>query len=122
MFLMNSDFLNQNSDLHVNSDFFINNSECNYCKTKQVKPYLYQPNAPKNFTYFHFNIRSLQKNFKSLKQLLINLNMQPDVIGLTETKIKINALNYISNQLLRYYFLHTDSATNFGYVDKINKR
>ena len=101
----------------MNSDLFLsNNSECNYCETKQAKPNLYPSNRPKNFTYFHFNIRSLQKNFESLEQLLINLNIQPDVIGLMETKIKINASNYISNQLPGYHFLHTDSATNSGGV------
>ena len=54
----------------------------------------------------------MQKNLESLEQLLIH----PDVIGLTETKIKINALNYISNQLPGHHFLHTDSATNSGNV------
>ena len=72
----------------MNSDIFSsNNSECNYCETKQTKPYLYPTNGPKNFTYFHFNIRSLQKNFESLEQLLINHNIQPDVIGLTKIKM-----------------------------------
>ena len=100
------------NDLHLNSDIFLsNNSECNYCK-----PYLCSTNGPKNFTNFHFKIRSLRKNFKSLEQLLIKLNILPDVKGLTETKIKINALNYISNQLLRYYFLHSNSATTSGGV------
>ena len=58
----------------------------------------------------------MQKNFESLDQLLINLNIQPDVIELTETKIKINALNYISNQLLGCHLLHSDSTINSGGV------
>ena len=52
------------------------------------------------------------KNFESLKQLLINLNILPDVIGLTETKNKINVLGYIPNQLPGNHFLHSNSATN----------
>ena len=104
------------NDLHINSDLSLrNNSECNYCETKHIQLYLYRTNGSKNFTYFHFNIRSLRKNFKSLEQL-VNLNLLPDVIRLTETKIKINALNYIPNQLPGYQFLHSDSATNSGGV------
>ena len=62
-----------------------------------------------------------KKNFESLEQLLIKLNILPDVIGLTETRIKINALNYISNQLAGFYFLHFDSAANSGGVGKFIK-
>ena len=77
-------------DLHVNSDLFLsNNLECNYFETKQVKLYLYPTNGPKNFASFHSNIRSLRKNFKSLEQLLINLNIQLDIKGQMETKIKL---------------------------------
>ena len=68
------------------------------------------------FIYFYFNIKSLQKNFESLKQLSINLNILPDNIGLMKTKIKINTLNYFWNQLLGYHFLHSDSATNSKHV------
>ena len=70
----------------------------------------------KNFTYFHFDIRSLRKNFKSLEQLYINFNIFPDVKGLTETKIKINARNCISNQLPSYHILLSNSAANSGGV------
>ena len=48
--------------------------------------------------------------------------MLPDVVGLTETKIKINALNSIPNQLPGYHFLDSDSATNLGCVSICIKR
>ena len=82
-----------------------NNLECNSCEINQIKPYL--------------SIRSLRMNFESFQQLLINLNIQPDVIGLTETKFKINRLNYISSKLPGYHFLHSDSVTNFLHSDSV---
>ena len=41
------------NDLHVNSDLFLsNNSECNYCETKQAKPYLYPTHGAKTSLTF----------------------------------------------------------------------
>ena len=59
----------------------------------------------------------MRKNVESLEKLLITFNILSDVIALTETKIKINALNHIPNQLLGYHSLHSDRATNSGDVD-----
>ena len=59
-------------------------------------------------------IRSLHKNFDNLYDFLVELNFLPDVIRLTETRIKLHPLLHIS--LPNYTFFHTDSTTNAGGV------
>ena len=62
----------------------------------------------------HINIHSLHKNFDNLYDFLVELNFLPDVICLTETRIKLHLLLNIS--LPNYTFFHTDSTTNAGGV------
>ena len=41
-----------------------------------------------NFSILHMNIRSVNKNFPKIENMFLELNESPDVIALTETKIK----------------------------------
>ena len=63
----------------------------------------------------HFNIRSLQKNIDKMSQYLSELEKQPEIIALTETKLKEN---YISGniELPGYKFIHVNSSTLAGGV------
>ena len=63
----------------------------------------------------HFNIRSLQKNIDKMSQYLSELEKQPEIIALTETKLKEN---YIRGniELPGYKFIHVNSSTLAGGV------
>jgi len=60
----------------------------------------------------HVNIRSLQKHFDSLNELLQELPILPQIIVISETQIKKLPLINISPP--NYTFLHTDSTTSAG--------
>jgi len=62
----------------------------------------------------HVNIRSLRKNFEDFYDLLLFLPHQPDIVCVSETRIKHNSLINIS--LPGYQFFHTDSNTYAGGV------
>ena len=62
----------------------------------------------------HFNIRSLQKHLDSLKELLHQLSIPPDVICITESKLKDVFSCTIS--ISDYNFFHANSPTNAGGV------
>ena len=63
----------------------------------------------------HINIRSLNKNFDSLLEFLHLLSAVPDIICLSETKIKDENIT-VPLGLTNYEFIHTDSKTNAGGV------
>ena len=65
--------------------------------------------------HFNNNIRSLQRNFDQMHELLSKLSVQSDIIALTETKLSGNSVH--SNiELNGYDFLHADSETLAGGV------
>ena len=60
------------------------------------------------------NVRSLHKNFKSFYKFIDSLNQPPQIICLSETRIKHEPL--INIQLNNYSFIHANSKTNAGGV------
>ena len=75
-----------------------------------VKPTSVTPTYDSEMFLLHLNIRSLQKNFDNFYNFLTSLPTAPQVISLTETKIKDKPLCNISIQ--GYAFLHVNSLTN----------
>ena len=67
-----------------------------------------------SLSVFHVNIRSLTKLFDALYELISSLPVSPDVVCITETRIKGNPLLNIS--ISNYNFFHKDSPTNAGGV------
>ena len=65
-----------------------------------------------NFFILHVNIRSLNKNIDKLEELLLELGKLPDIIALSETKLK----NSFSCFLDGYKFIQSNSDTNAGGV------
>ena len=63
----------------------------------------------------HFNIRSSQKFLKTLHYHISNLDYQPNVIALTETKLHENKL-YLDIDIDSYKFIHKNSLTFAGGV------
>ena len=90
---------------------FFNIKVCEYLDLNSKRP-TFDPN--RSLVLLHINIRSLHKNFDNLYDFLVELNFLPDVICLTETRIKLHPLLNIS--LPNYTFFHTDSTTNAGGV------
>ena len=62
----------------------------------------------------HINVRSLSKNFDLLHEFLTSLNSIPQVICISESRIKNHPL--VNIDLPNYSFLHVDSDTNAGGV------
>ena len=62
----------------------------------------------------HVNIRSLHKNFELFHEFLVTLNFNPDIICLTETRLKNEPL--INIELPHHKFVHVDTTTAAGGV------
>ena len=90
---------------------FFNIKVCDYLDLNSKRS-TFDPN--RFLVLLHINIRLLHKNFDNLYDFLVELNFLPDVICLTETRIKLHPLLNIS--LPNYTFFHTDSTTNAGGV------
>ena len=65
----------------------------------------------------HINIRSIQNhnNFESLQKLLQNFNRLPDILCISETRLKRDSIT-ANILLLNYDFIHQDSPINAGGV------
>ena len=60
------------------------------------------------------NIRSSNANFEKLNELLTNYNVFPDIIAMSEIKLK---LSQVYNAKLRgYHFYHKGKTTSWGGV------
>ena len=67
-----------------------------------------------NICLLHVNIRSLRINIEKLSMILADLQVPPQIIGLSETKLnKKQGVNF-SITLECYNFLHSDSDTMAG--------
>jgi len=63
----------------------------------------------------HINIRSIQKNIDALSNYLASLKKQPDIVAISETKLKEDNI-YRNINLNGYTFIHKDSKTCAGGV------
>jgi exonuclease III len=69
-----------------------------------------------SFAALHCNIRSLSANYDSLVSLLSQLHFPFNIIGITETKIKLNEVKLVNADLPGYCFLSQPSESNAGGV------
>ena len=67
-----------------------------------------------NFTILQINARSLIKNFEKIENLLITTKFSPDIIIISETKLKPEI--QLPHTLPNYSFICTNSPTNAGGV------
>ena len=91
--------------------------DCLSCKTVDVESFskIIDDSCNRDFSIVHFNIRSLSKNIKSIKEFLYAINKLPDVICISETKLDENAEdNDLDIKLDGYHFFDNPSTTNFG--------
>ena len=111
-FPKNTIFSNPSNNFDVvNSSVDIITSNIHPCKYHNS--FIYPQNKPNTtkifFSLIHFNIRSLQKNFDSLHEFLSLQQSSPDIICLSETRLKEQPL--ININIPGYSFIHTDSPT-----------
>ena len=90
---------------------FFNIKACNYFDLNSKRP-TFDPN--RSLVLLHINIRSLHKNFDNLYDFLVELNFLPDLICLTETRIKLHPL--LNILFPNCTFFHTDFTSNAGGV------
>ena len=65
-----------------------------------------------DFFWLHINIRSINKYFEKLEDLLVELGKPPDIIAISETKLQTK-LNFYLNG---YNFKQNNSSTTAGGV------
>ena len=88
--------------------------ECDYYTIESINKAFFHKNNDDLFM-IHFNIRSLQKHIETLNNFLSQLAKQPDIIALSETKLRDGCILGNIN-LHGYKFNYVDSLTNAGGV------
>ena len=88
-----------------------NIKKCNYLDSDQNQFLIEKNNS---LVLLHLNIRSLHKNYDSLYEFLIELNVLPDIICLTETRLKSQPL--VNIDIPNYSFVHVNSDSFAGGV------
>ena len=80
--------------------------DCKYRNIEYFKK-LSNPFKTKSLSLFHLNICSLQKKFDNFHILLNELNINLDIIAITESHIRENVSCAINIQLPNYSIEHT---------------
>ena len=62
----------------------------------------------------HINIVSLSKNYMKIKEFLVELELTPYLIAITEIKIKKDSNTHLYVDLPNYNFVHNDTSANAG--------
>ena len=86
-----------------------------YDDHNSINNLLCSKNKSNHLFMIHFNVRSLQKNIDKLSHYLTDFNRKPDVIAVSETKLKENMI-YSNIELDGYQFIHRNSHTSAGGV------
>ena len=63
---------------------------CSYKNPNELNSETFAKNHPTYLVIFHNNVRSLNKNFKSIGDIFQNCDKFPDVLAITETKLNGN--------------------------------
>ena len=86
------------------SEVLSNNFEySNYYDVTEMKK-IFTKSSQNDLSIFHFNARSLKKNKEKIEKLLNEIGYLPDIIAISESKIKTNTVDNMS--LAQYSFLH----------------
>ena len=98
------------SDAHNEND--LSNSP-QYLYTKKFNK-TFTPNKYQGTNLFHMNISSLFYNFEQFHALLSELDINYDIIGITETRLKRDILRTTNIDLKGYSFEHTPTEASCG--------
>ena len=99
----------------------MNLPNCKYRDTDYFKN-LTKDFKRKALSFFHMNVCSLTKNFDDFHILPSNLNVNFDILAITETRIKKDSSSPINRQLSNYSIEHTPTESSAGgtllYINK----
>ena len=84
--------------------------QCEYLEPDEVKNVV-NDKCPNDLTIFHANVRSSQQNMEKLHDLFLDCNSLPDILGITETRLKGDK---IKSDIPDYSFEHQQSYTEAG--------
>ena len=104
--------LNQQEQDNQNNEFLMNN---HYYGTSKIKRLVTNSIKKDGLFVMHFNVRSLQKNLDALCHYIEEIELLPDIIAVTETKLRIGEF-YTNIDITGYNFIHTGTKTNAGGV------
>ena len=74
----------------------------------------YSKSLGQSFNLIHCNVRSLSKNKNKIEELLQSVKTKPDILAISESKLKCNNLGRAN--LIDYTMVHCDSISNAGGV------
>ena len=89
-------------------DHILINPQSDYYDISSLNKVLSKSGA-KSFSFLHCNIRSLSKNIGLLEDMLYSFSEQPDVLGVSETRL--NANTTFDTELINYNIYQADSPT-----------
>ena len=98
----------QNMDFE-NAEIIDNVETCRYLELEDVKN-ISQPSV--YFSLIHVNIVSLNKNIDKIRSLLYSMDNNPDIIGVSETRINDDNRLLSECELSGYDFIYDNSPTN----------
>ena len=91
-----------------------NYSESKYYTIKQSGTLFQKAKRKNGFSMLHLNMRSLPKNLSLLEDFITTVEEAPEIIAISETKLKENNIHNIS--IPGYSFINTNSRTAAGGV------
>ena len=80
----------QDQEIGEDENDTVNQIECKHFDIEEFKNL--RMNPKKSFSLFHLNVASLSLNFDDLHTILTTINLNFDIIGITETRLKITYL------------------------------
>ena len=109
---MTSQKFNNASSDQLNKLFLWANLDMSqYCLVQHASKTIKQQH---NFKLLHVNIRSINAGLKKLNDLLALIKLSPDIILVSETKLKTS--ENLNDFLKGYKFMHKETLTNWGGV------
>ena len=101
---INSDYQDPDNIIPSFSSNYYSIEECKNLFNTPPNLHSYSPTYNNNhdlFSIFHCNVRSLQKQFSKLNDILISLENQFSIIGISETRLNENS----SSKLIFFRFV-----------------
>ena len=111
-FQINSKVALSRNNKDLDSLFDINNIDCDYFLPTELKSKLSYSKQKLQFSLLHLNKRSIYNKFDAFKHLLDSLDMQFQIIGLTETWL--NNSNCDTFQLKEYNYVGSNRTSKRG--------
>jgi hypothetical protein len=93
-------------------DHMLTNVVSDYCSIDKINNILNAAGS-KAISFFHCNARSFRKKHTLLTHLIYSIQVQPDILAISETKLCEN--NVVNVDITGYNFFHTDGGGELGW-------